>query len=109
MNREDDQRVTWARVKELLDGIMADWKARHGEPMPGIHDYSWSTPEQLADNKPYGRQLIEPGKPARETYLSIFLRKGIGTIPRMPRGGPYLSEEQIEEIERWIDVGMPRD
>ena len=96
-------------MKELLDGIMHRWTIRHGEPAPGIHDYYWDTPQKLADNKPYGRQLIEQGKPGRETFLVTFLRTGVGTIPRMPRGGPFLSEEEIMEIERWIDIGMPED
>ena len=102
-------RVTWPRVKELLDGILYRWTERHGEPALGIHDYYWNSPEHLANNKPYGRQLIEPGKPGRETYLVIFLRTGIGTIPRMPRGGPFLKEEEVLEIERWIDAGMPEE
>ena len=99
--------VGWIRVKELLDGAIQRWTARHGEPAPGIHDYHWETPQKLASNKPCGRQLIEPGKPGRETNLVMFLRKGVGTIPRMPRGGPYLSEDEIAEIESWIDAGMP--
>ncbi len=102
-----DDRVTWPRVKELLDGIMERWTARHGEPAPGIHDYWWDTPEELAANKPYGRQLIEPGVPGKETFLVVFLRKGIGSIPKMPRGGPFLKEDEVQEIERWIDDGMP--
>ena len=105
---EEDQ-VKWSRVHELLEGIIQRWTARHGDPAPGIHDYHWNTPQTLANNKPYRRQLIEPGKPGRETNLVIFLRKGMGTIPRMPRGGPFLSEEEIQEIERWIDAGMPED
>ncbi len=104
-----EDRVTWQRVKELLDGIMGRWVGRHGDPAPGIHDYYWDTPERLANNKPYGRQLIETGKPGGETNLLIFLRKGVGTIPRMPRGGPYLNEAETAEIERWIDDGMPED
>ena len=104
-----EEPITWARVKELLEGIMGRWVARHGQPVPGIHDYYWDTPEQLAGNKPYGRQLIEPGKAGSETNLLLFLRKGVGTIPRMPRGGPYLSEQETAEIERWIDAGMPAD
>jgi hypothetical protein len=102
-----EERVTWPRVKELLDDIMERWIARHGEPALGIHDYWWDTPQELANNKPYGRQLIEPGQPGSETQLVVFLRRGIGTIPRMPRGGPFLSEAKIQEIESWIDAGMP--
>ena len=102
-----EETVIWARVKELLDGIMDRWISRHGEPVPGIHDYWWNTPEELANNKPYGRQLIEPGVPGKDTHLIIFLRKGVGSIPKMPRGGPFLSSEEVDEIERWIDAGMP--
>ena len=102
-------RVTWSRVHELLEGIIERWTARHGEPALGIHDYHWPTPQTLANNKPYGRQLIEPGKPGRETNLVNFLRTGVGTIPRMPRGGPFLSQDEIQEIEQWIDAGMPED
>ena len=101
--------VKWSRVKELLEDVMERWISRHGEPAPGIHDYYWDTPQALASNKPYGRQLIESGKPGSETYLIIFLRRGMGTIPRMPRGGPFLSSDEIDEIERWIDDGMPED
>ena len=104
-----DHEVKWPRVKDLLEGILGRWTARHGDPAPGIHDFYWDTPEKLANNKPYGRQLIEPGKAGRETNLVIFLRKGVGTLPRMPRGGPFLSEDEILDIERWIDTGMPED
>lgn len=101
--------VTWSRVKELLDGIMHRWEARHGEPALGVHDFYWDTPQKLADHKPFGRQLIEPGNPGRETYLVRFLRSGVDSIPRMPHRGPFLSEEEIQEIERWIDTGMPEN
>ena len=101
--------IKWSRVSELLEGIMDKWRSRHGDPVPGIHDYYWDTPQKLANNKPYGRQLIEPGKPGDETNLVIFLRRGTGTLPRMPRGGPFLSEEEIQEIVTWIDAGMPED
>ena len=105
----EDHVVKWSRVKELLEGIMERWKAGHGDPAPGIHDYYWDTPQALANNKPFGRQLIEPGKPGSETNLAIFLRRGASTLPRMPRGGPFLSVDEIQEIESWIDAGMPED
>ena len=105
-----NERVTWPRVKELLEKAMASWEERHGPPpAPGIHDYYWNPPQELAANKPYRRQLIEPGKPGRETHLVLFLRKGVGMIPRMPRGGPFLTDGEITEIERWIDAGMPEE
>ena len=75
--------------------------------MPGIHDYRWETPRDLATDSATGKQFIEPGVPGDETSLVVSLRKGFGSIPRMPMGGPFLKEEQIEEIARWIDSGMP--
>ena len=101
--------VKWSRVQEILEGIMGRWKDRHGDPAAGIHDYYWDTPQKLANNKPYGRQLIEPGKPGADTNLVLFLKTGVRSIPRMPRGGPFLRDDEIEEIVTWIDAGMPED
>ena len=52
-------------------------------------------------------KFIEPGLPGEETALIISLRKGLGSIPKMPMGGPFLKEEEIQEIVDWIDGGMP--
>ena len=42
--------VYWPRVKAILDGIMERWKVRwEREPYPGIHEYYWETPQQLAE------------------------------------------------------------
>ena len=102
-----ENEVYWPRVKEILDNCMERWKERwEREPYPGIHEYYWNSPEHLANSKPYRRQLIEPGVPGRDTNLVLFLRTGERTFPRMPRGGPYLSDEEIQEIIDWIDTGM---
>src|SRR5207249_12275007 len=56
------------RVKAILDSSMERWKARWGrEPYPGIHEYAWDTPQQLAAAVLSGYRAIEPGVPARET------------------------------------------
>ena len=102
------QQVRWPRVKEILDGVMARWERREGRKgLPGIHDYYWESPEHLANDTSMGRRFIEPGIAGGETYLIQALRRGLGTIPRMPMGGPFLSEDEIGEIVRWIDDGMP--
>ena len=75
--------------------------------LPGIHGYYWDTPQELAEDEAMGLQFIEPGVPASETALIVSLRRGFGSIPKMPMGGPFLKEEEIQEIERWIDGGMP--
>jgi hypothetical protein len=102
------QPVYWPRVKAILDDIMARWKARWGrEPYPGIHEYAWDTPPQLAAAVLSGYRAIEPGVPGRETHLVRSLARGVGGFGKMPLHGPFLSNAEIEEIVAWIDAGMP--
>lgn len=104
----NDNVVYWPRVKEILDGIMERWKQRWGrEPYPGIHEYYWDTPQELAQAVLSGRRAIEPGVPGRETQLVRSLTIGVGTVGRMPLRGPFLSRSESEEIVAWIDAGMP--
>jgi hypothetical protein len=103
-----DHPVYWPRVKAILDGIMERWKARWGrEPYPGIHEYAWETPQQLATAVLSGYRAIEPGVPGRETYLVRSLARGVGGFGKMPLQGPFLSAAEIDEIVAWIDAGMP--
>jgi hypothetical protein len=100
--------VYWPRVKAILDDIMERWKVRWGrEPYPGIHEYTWDTPQQLAAAVLSGYRAIEPGVPARETHLVRSLVRGVGDFGKMPLQGPFLSGAEIEEIVAWIDAGMP--
>jgi len=100
--------VYWPRVKAILDGSMERWKARWGrEPYPGIHDYYWDTPQQLASAILSGYRAIEPGVPGRETHLIRSLVRGVGGFGKMPLQGPFLSAAEIDEIVSWIDAGMP--
>lgn len=98
----------WPRVQELLHGIMARWERKEGRGgLPGIHLYEWATPQELAGDEAMGMKFIEPGVPAEETALIVSLRKGLGSIPKMPMGGPFLKPDEVDEIARWIDAGMP--
>lgn len=100
--------IYWPRVKVILDGIMQRWKERWGrEPYPGIHEYAWETPQQLATTVLSGYRAIEPGVPGRETYLVRSLMRGVGGFGKMPLQGPFLSSAEIDEIVAWIDAGMP--
>ena len=99
---------SWPRVQQLLHDIMGRWERKEGRKgLPGIHDYEWATPADLANDEAMGMKFIEPGQPAEETALIVSLRKGFGSIPRMPMGGPFIKGEEIDEISRWIDAGMP--
>ena len=100
--------VYWPRVKEILDDLMARWEVKRGRrPLPGIHRFYWDSPEQLANDVLSGYRAIEPGMPARETAFIRSLARSIGTWGKMPLRGPFLSEEELDEIVSWIDAGMP--
>ncbi len=91
-----------------MDGLMERWEERRGrKPLPGIHRYFWDSPEQLANDVLSGIRAIEPGLPGRETQLVRSLARSVGTWGRMPLRGPFLPEEEIDEIVSWIDAGMP--
>ena len=102
------EEVRWPRVKELLTDVMQRWEKREKRRgLPGIHDYYWDNPQHLANDSSMGTKFIEEGLPPAETALIRSLRHGFGNIPKMPMGGPFLKEDEILEIERWIDNGMP--
>src|SRR5262249_60744665 len=98
----------WPRAKAIMGGRRGRWKERGGrEPYPGIHDYSWDTPQQLATAVLSGYRAIEPGVPGRETHLVRSLVRGIGTFGKMPLHGPFISSAEIDEIVAWIDARIP--
>ena len=100
--------VYWPRVKEILDGIMGRWKERWGrDPYPGIHDYYWETPQELAESVLSGIRAIEPGLPGRETALVRSLARAISTFGKMPLKGPFIARVEVDEVAAWIDAGMP--
>jgi len=105
----------WPRIKEILDNSLRRWREEHGrEPkMKIVHEghISWETKEALASSNPYGLVLISPDKVGNgkggETHLVRILSNHIGAYRRMPSRGPYLAQEDIDEITAWIDAGMP--
>lgn len=105
----------FTRVKEILDDAMAQWSTEHGRtPDLSVHSddsFGWNTKEQLARSDGFGNVLIDPslvgnGK-GNETNLVVALRIGVPGFPRMPLGGPFLPDDQIDYIVQWIDEGMP--
>ena len=100
--------VYWPRVKEILDDIMHRWTVRAGRaPYPGIHEYYWSTPQDLQKSVLSGHRAIEPGVPGKETNLVRSLARGVRGTGRMPLRGPFLTQQELDEIIAWIDNGMP--
>jgi len=105
--------VGFARVKEILDKAMTAWEAQNGQSDLSNHgpSFSWATNEQLKAAVGHGKRLIEPNKIgtglASTTFLVIDLRTGTSPPLRMPKGGPFVPEDEILEIEQWIDAGCP--
>jgi hypothetical protein len=109
------QGANWLRIREILDRSLQRWAAEHGrEPkMKAVHEghLGWETKEELAESTVFGLQLIEPEKVgngrAEETNLIKILRRNVGGYRRMPSRGPYIPEDEIQEIQDWINAGMP--
>jgi len=107
----------FARVKEILNQAIVAWPkapGRTGPPNLSGHGstFSWSTKAALLEAVGHGRRLIQPevignGK-GNQANLIIDLRTGFaGPRSRMPEGGPYIPDPQIQEIEDWINAGCP--
>ncbi len=108
----------FARVKEILDGAIATWRAdQQREPHLEVHgpNFKWNTREELLDAavelgdmrfRFIAPELRGNGR-AEETWLIQYLRRDGDMFVRMPSGGPYLPDAQIDEIARWIDAGCP--
>ena len=110
--------VTFARVKEILDGAIAAWQANNHDREPKLTQrhgpqFACATKQQLADATGVGFRLIDPAKVGNgqgsQTNLVMALRDddGVEGHGRMPHGGPYLPADQIDEIVHWIDAGLP--
>src|SRR5258708_1606849 len=100
--------TTWADVKAILDGLIAGWRAKNNaEPNLAQHGstFGWDTKEKLAAAKAFGKRLIDPslvnnGK-AKQTNLYLALTTGVGSFSRMPNGGPYISDDDLNKIVEW--------
>jgi len=106
--------TSFTMIKSILDDMMVKWESQHGKPDLTVHgddSFGWQTKEQLANSRGFGKVLIDGslvgnGK-GNLTNLAVALRKGVAGFPRMPMKGPYLPDDQIDTIIRWINEGMP--
>ena len=108
--------VGWGRVKEILDTAISNWSDRTGvAPALSVHNptgiFGWSTQQELLDSSAFDFRLVEPSKIGNnmgfETNLIKVLKGELPGAPRMPKGGPYISDYQVSEIAHWIDSGAP--
>jgi hypothetical protein len=96
-------------LKKALDG----WRQKNGsDPDLSGHgpSFSWNTKDELLSAVGHGHQLINVrgAGNGKNSNLVIDLRTGLnGPKTRMPRNGPFLSDEDISTIEQWIDADCP--
>ncbi len=104
--------TTFARVQQILNAAVAAWEQKHQRDADlTVHDvnFGWVSHDQLLAAVAFNHPLMQPqligNGSAERTNLIIALRVGIPGFPRMPKGGPYVSDSEISEIADWIDGG----
>jgi hypothetical protein len=108
--------VVFAEVKAILDQTIADWKLKNGSDpdLLGAHAtniFSWNTADELKNSTALGLQLIQLDvigknpKKGQKANLVIALKTGVSPHPRMPAGGPFRTDGEIQVIIDWIDGG----
>jgi hypothetical protein len=101
------------RVKNILDQGMTTWQNQNGNADLSNHGptFSWATKAALLAATGHNKQLIQPeliGKAGDQTNLVVDLRTGISSPAlRMPKGGPFIPDDQVQEIVDWINQGCP--
>ncbi|WP_315825588.1 MULTISPECIES: cytochrome c [unclassified Bradyrhizobium] len=101
------------RIKTILDQGLAAWEQQNGPAALHGHGptFKWDTKENLLAAIGHGKQLIQPdlvGKDGASANLVIDLRTGIASPAfRMPKGGPFIPDAEVQEIVDWINQGCP--
>ncbi len=107
--------VCFSEVKQILDDAIAAWSARTGRsPNLALHGagFGWETREQLLSAVAFddyvlvSPEMIGNGR-GHETNLVIALThpSGVDGLGRMPKGGPYLTQDNVDVIIAWINDG----
>jgi hypothetical protein len=111
--------VSFTDVQTILNQAIAAWRTAHNGNDPDLSGHNtgaapmvWGSKAELLAAIGKGRRLIDPavignGK-GKDANLVIDLKVGFGNPPRrMPLGGPYVSDPDIDTIIAWIDAGCP--
>jgi hypothetical protein len=108
--------MRFARVKQILDDGINTWQNTPGNDNPADlsghgSSFSWATKAELLAAVGHGWRLIQPevigNGNGSKANLIIDLRKGFPGSGRMPMGGPFIPDSEIQEIEDWINSSCP--
>lgn len=100
-----DSTLTWDDVEPLF-ARNCRLPQCHGAP-PYPNGLSLAAYDDALGPASVNGPVIVPGR-SEESFLVSVLRgprPGVTPVRRMPPGGPYLTEEEIELIAGWIDEG----
>jgi len=106
--------ASFIRVQAILDQLIEQW-ARQRERQPNLrvhgNSFSWRSKDELLQSVAFGKRLIAPediqNKTGTNSNLVVALRTGVAPYSRMPRGGPFISDSELQEVIDWIDSGTP--
>lgn len=104
-------------IKKILDDAITNWSNdpnNGGPPDLTGHgpQFSWATKQDLLNAVGHNKRLIQPemigNGQGKDTNLAVDLRTGINSpAMRMPLGGPFVPDAQVQVIVDWIDAGCP--
>jgi hypothetical protein len=118
--KKEEKQVSFADVKKILNDGISVWQSANGrQAQLGGHgaSFSWATKAALLAAVGHGRRLIQPDTvPGDGTGVigngkgdqaNLVLDLGTGLPLRMPKGGPFISDENVQTIVDWINQGCP--
>lgn len=103
-NEEPPPEPTYANVQEIFNSSCSGSGCHVGERMSGVRLDSY---ENIINSEgdQYNERVVQPNN-ADESPLIDKISPGAPQFGvRMPQGGPYLSDEEINLIRNWINNG----
>ena len=104
----DDEPVETVTFTQVQDVFAASCSCHMGGQYPNLSpNAAYASIVGAASSS--GLPLIDPGNPDNSyLYLKVTGTPGISGS-RMPAGGPYLTDAQLQAVAAWITRGAPND
>jgi len=93
----------FTNVLEIFNSSCAGSGCHVGERTNGVRLDSYDN-VMNSNGQQYGGPVVVEGEPGNSPLVDK-IEEDPGQGDRMPRGGPYLSDEEISLIRDWIDEG----